>query len=130
MQVLSPSVPMGCLSPCPSRTEQRLSWLLPDVLLVLPGVREVQRARRGWQRAAPAGWPWGTLCWGSHRIGQQGTGCLALSWPGSPNLEPSCAPQPLGHPPAHGLLNFSVLSVPRPRAILLPCSVPNCSSPP
>lgn len=60
MQVLSPFIPMGCLSPCPSRAEQRLGWLLPDVLLVLPPVREVQRARRGWQRAAPAGWPWGT----------------------------------------------------------------------
>lgn len=24
---------MGCLSPYPSRTEQRPSWLLPDVLL-------------------------------------------------------------------------------------------------
>lgn len=29
----SHSVPMGCLSPYPSRTEQRPSWLLPDVLL-------------------------------------------------------------------------------------------------
>lgn len=82
MQVLSPFIPMGCLSPCSSRTEQRLSWLLPDVLLSATCGAGGAASSQGVAASSPRGVALGHLVLGKppHRAAGHRVLGFVLAW--------------------------------------------------